>query len=170
MNIYYLDENPELCAQSHGDKHVVRMILETAQLLSTALYMVDTSLSASSLDGLYNPIRLNHPCTKWTAASSDNFHWLWDLGRYLCREYTYRYGRKHKLENMIYYIGDLTANMSWYKETLPRPQCMPAIYKNETDSLHAYRYYYLAEKTHLLKYTRRSVPEWITAQGLGESK
>lgn len=165
MNIFVLDYNPQLCARMHADKHVVKMILETAQLLSTAIQRC----SPYPLSDIYNITHVSHPCAKWTRASQSNFLWLQALGTHLCKEYSYRYKKEHKSEAIIHRVKD-------YLQVIPeggfteRPQCMPDIYKEKGDPITAYRNYYLGEKTHILKYTRRHVPEWITTMGLGEHK
>ena len=153
MNIFVLDTRLDLCAKYHCDKHIVKMILESAQLLSQAVRM-------SGLDAGYKITHKNHPCSIWTRASIQNYNWLRELARNLNSEYRYRYGRteNHKSWNMI--------------ESLPTPglpdigltpfaQCMPDEYK-ATNAVQAYRSYYSHEKADILKYTKRSAPEWIT--------
>ena len=165
MNIFYLDENPQLCAQYHCDKHVVKMILETAQLLSTAIHLS----TEQDFADIYNPTFPNHPCNKWARKTLANFEWLQKLGLHLCSEYTYRYNKTHKSQDIIEKV--------WlYRDFIPsglftvRPQCMPDIYKDDTSVINAYRNYYLGAKTHILKYTRRPVPYWIANMSLGENK
>ena len=78
MNIFYLDEDPVLAAQMHCDKHVVKMILESAQLLSTAHLLIDGDELADER-GLYKATHKNHPSSKWVRDSSENYEWLWNL-------------------------------------------------------------------------------------------
>jgi len=165
MNIFYLDSDPQLCAQYHCDKHVVKMILETAQILSTALH-----LNGMNDSWLYASTHENHPCVQWAAANQTNFGWLQQLGFHLCKEYTYRYGKKHKCEWLITECVTVINHVTWPDEIVPRPQCMPSLYRDDTDCRSAYRNYYLGEKTHILKYTRRHVPDWVACMGLGEHK
>jgi len=167
MNIYYLDSDPQTCAQYHADSHVCKMILETAQILCTALRI--NGLTGNC--GLYAATHVHHPCVKWAANYQPNFAWLQQLGFYLCEEYTYRYGREHKSEAIIHRALSFVNSVSWPEEaTIRFPQCMPAVYKDEFDCRSAYRNYYLGEKTHLLKYTRRHVPDFIACMALGEHK
>ena len=74
MNIFYLDEDTEICAQYHCDKHVVKMILEYAQILCTVLHELGQ-------EAPYRPTHRNHPCTVWARESLDNWIWL----RALCQ-------------------------------------------------------------------------------------
>ena len=78
MNIFYLDEDPILAAQMHCDKHVVKMILESAQLLSTAHRLLDGNKLADER-GLYKATHINHPSSIWVRKSSENYYWLWNL-------------------------------------------------------------------------------------------
>ena len=113
MNRFVLDEDPVAAAQMHCDKHVVKMILEEAQMLSTAHRVIDHFailthrpdgkrsrtewvLRDNALDGLlYRSTHVNHPCSAWVRASSANYDWARRLLRALSDEYTYRYGREH---------------------------------------------------------------------------
>lgn len=163
MNIFFLHFIPRLCALYHCDKHVVKMILETCQLLCSAHHVVG--------DGKYVPVyRLthkNHPCTRWVRESIQNYIWLSMLGIELCREYTHRYGRRHKCQD---YIEDLQNNFPDVPSiglTLPA-LAMPDMYKpsEQADGLceriEAYRQYYFFEKQRMLRWKNREVPAWIT--------
>ena len=78
MNIFHLHEDPKICAEYHCDKHVVKMILETAQMLSTA-YQRHCGLD----DELYKPAYPKHPMTIWVGDSVENFTYAWYLGTHL---------------------------------------------------------------------------------------
>lgn len=158
MNIFYLHNIPKICAQMHCDKHVVKMILETCQLLCSAHYM-----SNSTYVPCYKLTHKNHPCSIWTRESVSNYKWLCNLGLELCKEYTYRYGKIHKCQN---YIIDLQKNIPLLPKipfSQPR-QAMPDIWKH-FDSIQAYRYYYFFEKYHIHswkgKINSREIPMWI---------
>jgi hypothetical protein len=91
MNIFLLDENPQINAQYHCDKHVVKMILETAQLLCSANHLCGDG------DPPYKLAHKNHPVTKWVRASYLNYLWLLDLVDEMHKEWQFRYGDKiHK--------------------------------------------------------------------------
>jgi hypothetical protein len=150
MNIFVLDESPETAAKYHNDRHTIKMILETAQLLSTAVRL-------SGVDFGYRITHQNHPCSKWARATKSNFRWLQRLGLALCDEYTYRYGKTHASLNTIKNApvecipdGPLTTFA----------QAMPDEFKHE-NAVVAYRNYYRLAKQHLLKYPKRDKPDWL---------
>jgi len=96
------------------------------------------------------------------AESYKNFRYLVMLGRALCREYSYRYGKKHKCEDVINqaaHIGSWVVP-SCVKTAPPsaHPQCMPDEYKS-TSAVRAYRNYYIGEKSHLFNWTKRNAPK-----------
>ncbi len=153
MNIFYLSNNLEKCARYHADKHVVKMILEYAQILCTA----------NNLTGVYSPYKSthkNHPCVKWVMESLDNWLWLRELSKELNIEYQYRFShiRNHKSYDVIasLELPNLDSN-----GVTDHPQCMPEILQIPNDPIQAYRLYYLTEKKSLLKWSRRSVPSWV---------
>jgi len=153
MNIFFLSLNPTEAARLHCDKHVVKMILETAQLLYTAHWVYESPLP----EGAYRKTHPNHPSARWVRESLVNYRWLCALGMALCEEYTYRYGKVHKTEPHLRW---LTANspiqlvdVGW---TLPR-LAMPDEFKDK-DPVVAYRRYYLGAKVRLLSYTKRPTP------------
>ena len=154
MNIFYLHWVPAICAQMHVNKHVVKMILETTQLLCSAWHMTDPSHS------IYKPIyRLthkNHPSSKWTRESIDNYKWLCTLGLALCYEYTYRYEKTHKCQS---YLIDLSNNIPPLDDVgFTKPKlAMPDEYKSD-DTIQSYRLYYLKEKHRLFNWKKRQVP------------
>ncbi len=153
MNIFVLDLDPSIAAQFHNDKHTVKMILETTQILSTVL-------SSKGLKAPYKPTHINHPCVKWANASFSNFNWLYRLGIELCKEYTYRYGKIHKCEILLKEIIIPHPDMFYLLDLTPFTQAMPEQYKNE-DPVKAYRNYYCGAKKHIMKYTKREIPYWL---------
>ena len=101
MNIFFLHNEPATCAQMHCDKHVVKMILEYSQLLSTAHHVankeVHPSAASSITDQLLKPTHINHPCAIWVRKRIDNYVWLSSLLLELHKEYQLRHNRVHKL-------------------------------------------------------------------------
>lgn len=151
MNVFILDLNPRLAAQYHLDKHVVKMPLETAQILCTVLHEF-------GIEAPYRKTHAKHPCTLWAKQSEQNFDWLVQLGIELCNEYTYRYGKVHK-------CFDVIKHCQLNKPRLPNIKtdyalAMPDEYKTN-DVVTSYRNYYQYGKTNLLKYTRRKCPIWL---------
>ena len=99
MNIFYLHSDPVTCAEWHCDKHVVKMILEYAQLLSTAHHEVDGTPSINC----YKSTHRNHPSAIWARTNRKNYRWLWRLLDATATEYTHRYGKVHatKLKGIV---------------------------------------------------------------------
>lgn len=186
MNIFVLDQDPQKAAQYHNDKHCVRMVLETAQLLSTAHRVLDgESVRGPSSTGrmrttwrhpdtlkestLYQATHVNHPCAVWTRAAAENYDWLFQLYVSLCAEYTYRYGKVHacvKLFTALSRVPD-TLLVTSGEGTAP-PQAMPEERKvpprTQRDwaaTVAAYHRYYRTEKLSLAKWTKRPVPYFM---------
>ena len=157
MNIFYLDKNPSIAAEMACDKHVVKMILESAQLLSTAHRVIDGDEYADKV-GLYKMAHKNHPSTIWTRTSTENYMWLNRYFGALCREYTYRYGKHHASERLLGPLAHVPKGLTYSGFTDP-PQCMPDYCKGE-DTVLAYQNYYILEKSKFATYKKRSRPEW----------
>lgn len=156
MNIFILDTDIVKCAQYHTDKHVVKMITETAQLLCSAYYYQDKFKDEIP----YTLTHANHPCAKWVRHSIKNWEWLLMLGVYLYKEYMHRFGNKtHKAGNVILWCYEHRPNLSDNGLTMFE-QCMPEQYK-DSNPVTAYRNYYNGEKKELFKWTGRTIPYWI---------
>ena len=146
MNIFYFNEDPVIAAKSQPDKMLVKMPLETAQMLCTAHRLLDGDEYADSV-GLYKKAYMNHPCTIWARECSGNYYWLYKHFIALGNEYTYRYQRTHaslaKLSDALYVMPkNITRGLM-----TPVAQAMPDEYKNDC-SLQAYWNYYIdAKKT-----------------------
>lgn len=155
MNIFFLHLIPSICALYHVDKHVVKMILESTQLLCSAHLMTESEYVPP-----YKLTHKNHPCSIWVRKSLQNYLWLIELSKELCKEYTYRYGKTHKCQSII---EDLEVNLPPLPElgfTSPA-QAMPDMYK-DIDPVEAYRTYYYFEKYELLTWKGRDEPDWVT--------
>ena len=151
MNIFLLDTLPAQCAIYHVDRHVVKMILETAQLLSTACHLNDMPVRMQ-------PTHRNHPSAVWARSTAGNWLWLRQLGIELCKEYTYRYEKIHACQD---YIKTLPCPLKDGElNLLGMPQCMPDEYKNP-DPVQAYRNYYAYGKRELHAWKKRRMPEWL---------
>lgn len=165
MNIFYLDTNPQLAAKYHCDKHVVKMIIESAQILSTVLRIKNNNadvLSKEQLDGIYLATHAKHPCVEWAAMSLQNFIWLCELTQHLLEEYQLRYNKVHKTttvyNNIINIKKQFINDFSVRIFTKP-PQCMPTKYKHP-DVVIAYRSYYKGEKIKFAKWSHSNPPHW----------
>ena len=155
MNIFFLDFDTKKCAEYHCDKHVVKMILETAQLLCGSHHMVNNPIS----DIPYKLSHKNHPCAIWVRESLSNYLYLCDLGLELCKEYTYRYGKRHKSQDIIEWC---LSNKPLIKDigfTTP-PKAMPDEYKVD-DVIESYRNYYIGAKKEFAKWKNREIPQWF---------
>lgn len=179
-----------MCAQMHNDKHCIKMILEYAQLLSTAHRVLDgtvsVGLSASgrkktsyvlkdSRDSiLYSATHINHPSAIWVRQSDKNYMWLAELLEELCCEYTYRYGKIHKVESsrlMSVLKNCFPGNIPKGAFTEPTP-AMPDEVKVKGSSIQSYHNYYFYNKKHLWswkgKINSREQPKWLSELALNE--
>lgn len=151
MNIFALDENPGIAARLHFDKHVVKMILETAQLLCTAHHLIDPGPQHSNL---YKKTHVNHPCSVWVRESSANYDWAYQLFVCLCTEYSLRYGKVHA--SMIRLGAELKSRPVGIPGADLRSefaQAMPQDIKDlGLDSVSAYRMYYKRDKWGMMAY------------------
>ena len=180
MNIFYLSKDVEECVRFHNDKHCIKMILEYAQLMSTAHRLLDgTQIDAKTKTGrkttrfvlpddrevhLYKASHANHPSAVWTRQSSTNYYWLFNLWSNLMKEYTYRYGKSHASERLHNYLYLCPSNIAEGPFTEPTP-AMPDEVKVAGDSIASYRNYYINNKKHLAswrgKINSRPVPDWF---------
>mgnify|MGYP000113573499 FL=1 len=184
MNIFKLDVCPIQSAQDQCDKHVVKMVIESAQMLSTAHRMVDgkmerrPSKSGSMLQYwelpdvretvLYKGVHFNHPSTVWTRESKTNYDWHYKHFAALCDEYTYRYGKVHatdlKLRTILSKAPSNIPNVGSTPFKLAmkaNPECM------FEDAVKSYRaYYHTKQERFSMVWTKRSIPDWWQGQRL----
>lgn len=152
MNIFILDQDIRRCAQGHCDRHVSKMILESVQILCTAL-------NKKSFTTPYRSTHAKHPCVLWVESSYDNFRWLSELAAELNREYRYRYrrGRDHA---SIAVLGEISHFRYESVGLTEFAQAMPDEYKVPGDAVAAYRAFYRGEKASFAAWTRRPAPDW----------
>lgn len=181
MNIFILDKNPIKAAQLQCDKHVVKMVLESAQMLSTAHRVLDGKLTKiPSKSGktmvkgwvlpderdavLYNAVHVGHPCTVWTMESNNNYTWHYVHFQALAEEFEYRYGKQHKSwvdlkdalrtppRNIpVHYLTPFKLAMG------AAPECI-----NPHDPVGSYRAFYQTKQERFsMDWTKRSIPEWF---------
>mgnify|MGYP006204699133 FL=1 len=188
MNVFYLDHHTHRCAKQHVDKHVVKMIVEYAQLLSTAHRVLDGEeyegrtannrrirrfkMANSNIENtLYKASHINHPSAIWVRESSQHYWWLYLLFRELCMEYTHRYGKIHSTESKLGEILQIKPKNIKDNGFVEPPQAMPDYCKVPGDSIKAYQMYYVNEKIGFAKWTKRDIPTWFVAEayaGFGE--
>ena len=159
MNIFFLDWDVEKNAQYHCDKHVVKMILETAQLLCGVHHVAVHDTAHDTAHVPYKLSHKNHPCSIWARDSMSNYLYLCEIGLALCEEYTYRYGKRHKSQEVIEWCLMNKPQIQDIGFTTP-PKAMPDEYKTE-DVIESYRKYYLGAKKTFLTWKERKVPEWV---------
>ncbi len=153
MNIFYLDENKNTCARYHCDAHVIKMILESAQILCTVLWI-------NHIPAPYRLTHKKHPCVVWANHSLSNWIWLKQLAEALNQEYRYRFNhdKNHKSYDVIATLPLPSIPDLGLTEI---PQVMPDEYKHQNPVI-AYRQYFTACKVHLAKWTKRDAPYWFT--------
>jgi len=152
MNIFVLDYNPRKCAEYHANSHVVKMVLETAQLLCGVHWVQGN-------EAPYKLSHRNHPCSIWARESLSNYLYLCELGLELCKEYTYRYGKRHKSQDVIEWCLINKPNISDKEFTEPA-RAMPDEYKSNC-VVESYRNYYMGEKSKIAAWKNRETPEWF---------
>jgi Pyrimidine dimer DNA glycosylase len=165
MNIFATSPCPVVSAIELDDKRVVKMVLESAQILSTTVYL----LSGILYTDLYRPTHAKHPCTIWACASLKNWEWLYSHMEALCEEYTFRYDKVHKssflMEKFLQYksICNLTGDLTPFANCT-RSESLGVDFRSITDVHYAYKLYMCAKyfsnpaKT---KWTRRGAPDWF---------
>ena len=180
MNIFYLHYDTKICAQEHLDKHVVKMIVEYAQLLSTAHRILDGNqyfdkskngrriyrwkLDEYREDKLYHAVSWNHPSAIWARENFSHYQWLWNLASELCQEYRYRYGgttdKQHKTSLVIQNLSFAPNNIQRTGIFQEPPQAMPEDVKVPGDSIQAYKNYYIKYKKGFATWKVRGAPSW----------
>jgi hypothetical protein len=172
VNIFVLSFKPEQAARALCDKHVPKMLLETAQLLCSPFEPGTAP---------YKRTHYNHPCAVWARESQQNYAWLLLYGDYLADEYTQRFGKKHKSKQVLQWCLGHCRNLHpgewamgsvaiiamwrrtgklWRMMCTPFVQAMPEQYRH-SNPVTAYRAYYIGEKARFAKWERgRNPPPW----------
>lgn len=154
MNIFLLDYDTDLNVKYHCDKHVVKMCLEYAQLLSTTVRL-------NGIDAGYKATHVNHPCAKWVRESQSNFNFLKELALALGEEYKYRYDKKedHKSISVVKSLPTPklpNIGLTDFVKAIPDPSI-----KIIEDPIQAYREYYKVHKKHFATWKKRQIPEFM---------
>lgn len=156
VNIFILDDDIARCAQYHCDQHVNKMILESVQLLCTAL-------NKKGIETPYRSTHIKHPCILWVESSLSNFRWLCQLAVELNREFCWRFQRAkdhasiqvlRRIESFCFDDCGLT----------PFAQAMPDHYKVPGNAIAAYRRFYIGEKSQFATWQRREAPAWYRVE------
>lgn len=167
MNIFYVNSDPFEAARCLVDKHVVKMVLETAQLLCTAHRVLDPHLSdRQDMWGLYKSTHMHHPSAVWVRQSAANYDWLFNHFEGLLDEYRHRYSKTHKCMGLFVPLAGFPVNIRREVNFTPPTPAMDRQYLVGNDSLLSYRNYYRLAKRDLHKWTRRLPPEWINEEAV----
>jgi len=182
MNVFYLDENPQKAASYHCDKHVVKMIVEYAQLLSTTHRILDGDLyydktkngskikrwkleNETKENVIYKASHINHPSAVWVRESIENYFQMYKLYMATLAEYTNRYGKVHGSSKPSMLLLRPPKNIPMVKGT-QLPQCMPDMCKVKDNPILAYRNYYIVEKNSFASWKNREIPEWFQTKDI----
>ena len=173
MNIHYTYDEAEKCAKVLDDKRVNKMLLETAQMLSTTLHELDLVEP-----NIYKPFNANHPVNKWVREAFQNYIWTLDYFKALCLEYSYRHkdSRRHKSQELLtifdkykYRVRDKLPNYKTPHINCARSKANNLDFSDMEDTKLAYRQY-LKERWRNDKrtptWTNRPVPEWLDQRSL----
>ena len=152
MNIFVLSENPIRAAYMQHNKHVVKMVLESTQMLCSAF--------EPEHNPPYKRAFFNHPCTIWARTSKENYEWLLYHAIALSAEYNYRYGKVHKCLKVISWCNSNYQSLIDFpkKGITKHATAMPDHYKTD-NAVESYINYYLGEKLTNAKWTRRKKPD-----------
>jgi len=162
MNRFIIDHDQIDIAQSLCDQHIVKMPLEEAQMLCTALW--ELAPNYADANNLYKPVHQKHPCTLWVMESKDNYRFAYGLYTAMLAEYTYRYGKTHGASKHLeaLSIGD---DFMPSRGLTPHPQCFSGHDDLKTDEkwpIRAYRQFYKRDKMSFARWNKnRSMPEWL---------
>ena len=157
MNIFYIDSNPIVAAQQLSDDHIRKMQIESAQMCCTAHWAVGS-------EAPYKKAHFNHPSTIWTRQSIQHYNWLVEHGLEICKEFTLRYGKHHKTQDVLEWLQANKPNLPDNEFVAP-PLCMPDQYKKD-NAIDAYRNFYVKDKLAVKKLDWKKIPEkkplWVS--------
>ena len=190
MNRFIIEDNPVGCAQSLCDSHVIKMVLEEGQMLSTVHRLVDGAeytgktktgrnkkawkivhgvAQSHREETLYKACHYNHPCTIWSRETRGNYEWSFKLFEAIAREYTHRYEKTHKTyQALAKYLYWPPANIDPSAEVTPFPLAMGAAPEciNTDDPIQSYRdFYHTKQERFKMVWSHRDPPSWWNATG-----
>jgi hypothetical protein len=161
VNIFVLDLDPARAAEYHCDKHLVKMPIEYAQMLCTAIHLDCDSRGIERPDGIYKPSHISHPCSLWARRSRDNWLWLQLLALEVGKQYNRCYGRWHMSTILTHELEC---------PDLPRigltefALAMPEDCKVHDNAVDNYRQYYQSHKADIATWRTRTRPHWMPFQ------
>ena len=155
MNIFVLDLNPIKCSEYHLDKHSIKMVLEYAQLLCSAHHLINPTNNIP-----YKLSHKNHPCSMWVRECYENYNWLCDLALQLSLEYTNRYEKRHKSQDVIEWCIENRPKLPINSQITNFALAMPDECKIG-DVVDSYREYYRLHKKSIAFWKKRDTPNWF---------
>tara|TARA_R100001463_G_scaffold20114_1_gene49107 strand:+ start:1209 stop:1712 length:504 start_codon:yes stop_codon:yes gene_type:complete len=165
MNRFLIEDNVDAIAKSLCDQHIVKMPLEEAQMLCTALWH-HAPFYAEAWN-LYKPVHQKHPCTLWAVETRTNFRYAYKLYCSMLCEYHHRYGKWHGAGKHSQAIAGGIDLIPDGKLT-PHPQCFSGLDHLKTDEfwpIEAYRAFYTVDKMKFARYNKgRSMPNWMKGE------
>jgi len=156
MNIFVLDNNPRKCAEYHLNKHCTKMCVEYSQLLCGVHHM--TNQKENEIP--YKLSHKNHPCSIWVRECIENYNWLCQLALELCEEYTHRYNKRHKSQNIVEWAIEHKPNLRVNGSKTPFALAMPEECKIG-NAVESYRQYYIVAKRGFAEWKNREIPNWF---------
>lgn len=157
MNIFYLDTDPLQAAAYHCDKHVVKMIVETSQIISTVFHRYGLHKR-----WMMKPCYFHRPCTVWAGDSAQNLFWTICLGVELTKEYTIRYGKDHSCSELLQAFKEMVLchDVVPFSGFTTPSLAMPDECK-KGDPVESYREYYRIHKARFATW-KTVTPPWMT--------
>ena len=155
MNIFVLDLDVKKCAEYHNNRHCVKMILEQTQILCGVHHVINPTSEIP-----YRLTHKNHPCSIWARECIENYVWLVDMTLELCKEYTYRYGKRHKTQDVLEWCVINIPDLPEKGNLTPFALAMPDEYKTNCP-VESYRNYYNGAKKDLGQWKNREIPFWF---------
>ena len=182
MNVFVLDKDPVIAAIQQCDKHIVKMIVESAQMLSTTHRMLDgVRVRKPSKSGkttvnhyilpehpheniLHKAVHFNHPCTVWTRESLENYEWHYRHFVALCDEYRYRYGKIHLSDTLLRDVLKTPPKNIPQKGLTQFPLAMksnPECMFPDNPVKSYQLFYQTKQKRFSMVWTKRKIPKWF---------
>lgn len=161
MNIFYLDHNPRVAASFHGDKHVVKMCIETAQMLCTAHHLLNKD---NVKTGLYKATHINHPCNIWIRENSANYNWAFTLFESLCYEFYIRRNKIHASQKLLSILAEPPDIIKFSNIRSMPALAMPEQFKTRSPVVSYRNYYASKHEEGIVTYNwsqKRKEPWWL---------
>lgn len=174
MNIFILDKDPVISASYHCDKHVVKMLVESAQMFGSTHWFMNGFTSKKQILNIETDIWqnfprskpygigfMNHPCTKWLRSSSENYNWQMMHANALYEEYRKRYGREMNISRILKWFSEASKQYIFPQNSMtPFALAMNVEFKVD-DAVESYRNYYRAKKRNFAKWKYTDEPSWF---------